>query len=365
MLYSANYLTHLNVMRRNVVEHVGGWRPETDGAQDWDLFLRVTEIAKKIIRVHGVGYHWRLIQGSTSTGLGAKPYAALAQLRTVESRISRLGLNASVAPAAHSGFHVQWNVEKKASVDLILFGYASNERITHLLQSIIKDAPCLIKSVSIIRDIRSYRDGEHFDLGQITPFDLQYYNNQSTFNDLMHQAWRKCRSSVVVTLNASTTQLAPNSLKELIGWTLLHPEIAYASALLLTEHDVVLEAGRILGDDHQTLPLFYQSNLFEYGIFGSPLWYRNVSAVSINFSAFKRLAWDDDERIHLSFAETMTHYCSQVRQLGYRGLVNPYARAYFDDNLTEDCVEYNASFARDPYFHPEFESFAPLRLKRN
>ena len=51
MLYSVNYLTHLNVMRRAVVRRVGGWRSETDGAQDWDLFLRVIESSRQVERV--------------------------------------------------------------------------------------------------------------------------------------------------------------------------------------------------------------------------------------------------------------------------------------------------------------------------
>ena len=127
---------------------------------------------------------------------------------------------------------------------------------------------------------------------------------------------------------------------------------------------MVLEAGRIVGDGCQTLPLFYQCNLFECGIFGSPIWYRNVSAVSINCSAFKRLLCEGNEPAHSTFAEKMTNYCSMAIKLGYRGLVNPHARAYFSNDCNEEIGEFNSSYTTDPYFHPEFESVAPLKLKR-
>jgi hypothetical protein len=66
MLYSVNYLTHLCVMRRSLVEAVGGWNKETDGAQDWDIFLRVTERSRKIAGVPAVIYHWRIISTSVA-----------------------------------------------------------------------------------------------------------------------------------------------------------------------------------------------------------------------------------------------------------------------------------------------------------
>ena len=55
MLYSVNYLTHLNVIRADLMAEIGGWAMGVDGAQDWDLFLRATEKAACIVRAPGVG----------------------------------------------------------------------------------------------------------------------------------------------------------------------------------------------------------------------------------------------------------------------------------------------------------------------
>ena len=46
LLLCVNYICHLSVIRRDLLEKVGGFRPEFDGAQDYDFFLRCTEEAE-------------------------------------------------------------------------------------------------------------------------------------------------------------------------------------------------------------------------------------------------------------------------------------------------------------------------------
>lgn len=85
-MLNANYLTHLNVMKTSLVRKIGGWRTETDGAQDWDLFLRVIAASKKPIgHIPKVLYHWRVIATSTAMSIETKPYALVGQRRTVDN----------------------------------------------------------------------------------------------------------------------------------------------------------------------------------------------------------------------------------------------------------------------------------------
>ena len=45
------YTCHLSVLRRSLVEEVGGFDAEFEGSQDWDLVLRVTERARTVVHV--------------------------------------------------------------------------------------------------------------------------------------------------------------------------------------------------------------------------------------------------------------------------------------------------------------------------
>ncbi|HWW67442.1 MAG TPA: glycosyltransferase, partial [Solirubrobacterales bacterium] len=62
------YTCHLSVLRRSLVEEVGGFDSEFEGSQDWDLVLRVTERARKVVHVPRVLYHWRGIDTSAAAG---------------------------------------------------------------------------------------------------------------------------------------------------------------------------------------------------------------------------------------------------------------------------------------------------------
>ena len=87
------YTCHLSVFRRSLVEEVGGFDPEFEGSQDWDLVLKVTERARAVVHVPRVLYHWRMIETSAAGGgEAAKPWAFEAGKRAVQAHCDRIGL---------------------------------------------------------------------------------------------------------------------------------------------------------------------------------------------------------------------------------------------------------------------------------
>lgn len=83
------YLNHLGVYRRELVEDVGGFRPEFDGAQDHDLALRTTERARRVVHIPRVLYHWRQVDTSTAADPESKSWAYDAGVRVVQSALER------------------------------------------------------------------------------------------------------------------------------------------------------------------------------------------------------------------------------------------------------------------------------------
>ena len=362
MMYSVNYLTHLNAMRRSVVVDVGGWRPETDGAQDWDIFFRVAERSRRVERVEGVGYHWRIIAGSTATGLAAKPYAALGQLRTIEERVRRLALPASVFPSRESGFRLLWQIASYPSVDLVLHGAGDVARVSSLLARVVEESQGLIASVTWVRSAGTpgglARDG----LAPTVPVTEVPVAIGADPAEAFATATQGGHAPVILFLDASIERFDSDALREVVGWALLHPEIAFAGGLLLTGHDRVVEAGRIVGSGHRSLPLFRDMPLRHWGAFGGPLWYRNVSAVSPAACAFKREVWRQQAHAGLDWNEAFVAHCLDAGPLGQRGMVTPHARFYLPQLPEAADLELDPSFGEDPCFHPAFASVSPLTL---
>jgi cellulose synthase/poly-beta-1,6-N-acetylglucosamine synthase-like glycosyltransferase len=94
-----NYLNHLSVFRRDLVEEVGGLRPQFDRSQDYDLALRVVEKLDpaEIVHLPHILYHWRNVPSSAARSrLGE---AVRRAREAVREHLQRTGQCASVEPA--------------------------------------------------------------------------------------------------------------------------------------------------------------------------------------------------------------------------------------------------------------------------
>ena len=92
-LLSNNYICHLSVFKKSLLETVGKFDPNCDGSQDHDMILRLTEKAEIIAHIPEVLYYWRAHKGSTAAGTGIKNYAVEAGIKAVESNLLDIDLN--------------------------------------------------------------------------------------------------------------------------------------------------------------------------------------------------------------------------------------------------------------------------------
>lgn len=91
LLLSNNYLCHLSVIKKELFDSLGGFNAEFDGAQDYDLFLRVAEYTSRISHIGRILYHWRAGAESTSDNPFNKEYAFTAGKRALEAYLKRQG----------------------------------------------------------------------------------------------------------------------------------------------------------------------------------------------------------------------------------------------------------------------------------
>ncbi|MCR2047338.1 glycosyltransferase [Acetatifactor muris] len=108
LLLSNNYICHFLVMKRELIQELR-FRPEYDGAQDYDLVLRAAaKIGRqedRIAHIAKVLYHWRCHTGSTAENPQSKRYAYEAGRRAVQDFIREAGWKASAEETAHVGFY--------------------------------------------------------------------------------------------------------------------------------------------------------------------------------------------------------------------------------------------------------------------
>ena len=100
-----NYLCHLVVCKRELIEKAGGFRTGFEGSQDYDLLLRVTELVdnENIVHIPKVLYHWRMIPGSAASVVDAKSKAFERGKRALEEALERRGIEAEVLEGQPAG----------------------------------------------------------------------------------------------------------------------------------------------------------------------------------------------------------------------------------------------------------------------
>lgn len=113
LILSNNYICHFLVMEAELMKRLK-FRPECDGAQDYDLVLRaVAEVLrqdgqaaeKSILHIPKVLYHWRCHEGSTAANPHSKRYAYDAGLHALQDHAGMRNIPAQAAETRHVGFY--------------------------------------------------------------------------------------------------------------------------------------------------------------------------------------------------------------------------------------------------------------------
>jgi GT2 family glycosyltransferase len=145
------YTCHLSVLRRSLVEEVGGFDAEFEGSQDWDLVLRATERARAVVHVPRVLYHWRMLDDSVAGGgEEAKPWAYEAGTRALQAHCERTGVQARVErdEGEPGVFHLRPELKREPLVSIVIptAGQSREVRyepvvlVEHCVRSIVSDS---------------------------------------------------------------------------------------------------------------------------------------------------------------------------------------------------------------------------------
>jgi hypothetical protein len=139
MFMCHNYLSHLGVIRRDLINKVGAWRMGYEGAQDYDLYLRVVEQTNKVVHIPKVLYHWRKIPGSTAAEFSDKSYAQDAGKNALVDALKRRNVKGEVLNGKTPGtYRVKYDIINEPKVSIIIPFYNKPELLTQCLDSIFK-----------------------------------------------------------------------------------------------------------------------------------------------------------------------------------------------------------------------------------
>lgn len=117
-----NFICHLTTFKRELFEEVGGFDKGVDGAQDYDIFLKILEKTDKVSHIQSVLYYWRIHAVSSASGNEAKPYIIKAGKEALSGHLKRkrIGYDSILSEFGHGPFyHIIYKVDKNRKVIVV------------------------------------------------------------------------------------------------------------------------------------------------------------------------------------------------------------------------------------------------------
>jgi GT2 family glycosyltransferase len=327
LLRSCMYVSHFTVMRRSVVERCGGFREGTDGAQDHDLMLRVSEATSKIAHVPRVLYHWRASAESAAASQLSKRWTIGVGRRVVEDHLSRLRIDAQVAPGEAAG-HYRISYAAPPSGSVMVIGIAEKQAWP-LFTKFVKRGQAYFSGVTEVSQLNA--------------------------------AVRAGTAEHLVIASGAPRPTSRSWLETLAGYS-RQPGIGAAGGIVLGKDGAIDSAG-LVTIDGTVLPAFRGEPQWTRGHLGNVLDARNCAAVDSACLATTREVF---ERVG-GFDEAMldgwnVDYCLRVRDAGLRVVIAPQVvleRGSGSAMPSAAALErlrerWQRELTRDPYYNPNF-----------
>lgn len=366
-LLSMNYIGHLLVIRRELVEAVGRFRPGFDGSQDHDLVLRVTERTSRVRRIPKVLYHWRKVPGSTAQDIAAKPLAVKASLQAISEALERRKRPGRPEVVVPGWYRVCWELLNSPVVSVIIPSRDQADALKRCVWSIFNKSTYRNWELLVIdNQSREPETLEFFaEISRFPNVRILKYNAPFNFAKINNLGAAEARGDVLVFLNNDVEVVTPGWLEELLGFA-LQPEIGAVGAKLLLPDGRIQHGGVILGLSGGADHAFYGLPADHPGYFGLAMVARNCSAVTAACLMTRREVFEKvggfDPMLHVAFNDV--DLCLRILAAGYRVVWTPFAVLYHYESTTRrkaHPVENTRYFLQkwgdqirrgDPYYNP-------------
>ena len=365
LLLSMNYICHLAVVRRSLMESAGGFRSGFEGSQDYDLFLRLTERTQQIAHVPKVLYHWRKIQESAAARRTAKPYALESAKRALREALERRQVSAEVTMPTPGLYRVA-------------YALPSPRPLVSIVMPTRDRAGLLRTCVSSIDERSTYRDYEIIivDNGSTEPETIRYLEEigsrhrvlrrDEPFNwsALNNWAAKQARGDLLLFMNNDMEVENSDWLEALVEHA-VRPGVGAVGAKLIYPTRTLQHAGVVLGLGGVAGHAFKNLPEADPGYCYLPHVIRNVSAVTGACMLVAREAYDAvggfDESLRVAFNDI--DFCLKLRQRGYRVVWTPYAVLLHYESASRGSLHppedealmrhrWATVLPRDPYYNP-------------
>ena len=339
MLESNNYICHIFVVRKTIIDEVGMLRSEYDGAQDYDMILRCIERARKVGHVDKVLYHWRNHPQSTAGSSQSKNYAREAGRKALVAYYDRKGIKASVEDTKEAGrYRTHFAIEGNPKVSILIPNKDHINDLNNCVESIMAQTSYANYEIIIIEnnsEDEKTASGYQALTQKYKNVRLIKYAGSFNYAAINNFAVKEASGEYLLFLNNDTKIINDNWLTELVQEA-VDANVGIVGAKLYYPDDSIQHAGVVIGLGGVAGHLFCGLASSEKGYFYRPFTTQEVSAVSAACMLMKKEIFEEvngfDEQFVVAYNDI--DLCLRTREAGYRVIFTPYAEVYHYESKT-------------------------------
>ena len=357
---SCNYLCHMIFLRRDLVREVGGFQPQFDGSQDYDLLLRVSERTSQIHHIPCVLYHWRRSENSSASDVRQKPGQLEASWRAIEAHLKRRGEHAHVAVDWRThAFYVRREFREVQKISIIISSLRGPELLERCLESVVSRTSYPNYEIAIIERGESDKiaDAVKNSLHRVLNF-TDAVNDSAAKNHAVAQI----DSPWLLFLEDNVEAIGPDWLTIMAEYV-QRPETGAVGPRLVNAGGTIEHAGLVLGINGIAQSAFRGFPAEHPGVNRQLQMTRNYSAVSgacllMRREVFQQIGGFDEQ---LSGGLADVDLCLKIRRAGYLIVYTPLAKLCWDPSPSERVdasaeiimrQRWSDVLQRDPYYNP-------------
>ena len=343
LLRSNNYICHFFVVRRSIVQKVGGFRQEFDGAQDHDFIFRCIETAEKVGHIPEILYHWRTHKASTADNPASKMYAFDAGKRAIEAHLKRTGTEGTVSHTPDLGFfRVKYPVQGQPLVSIIIPNKDEKETLKACIDSIREKTEypnyeiIIVENNSTTDEIFQY----YKELSQDPRIRLLRWKKEFNYSAINNYGVRHANGEYLLFLNNDVTVITPGWIKELLG-VCQRSEVGAAGVKLIYPDDTIQHAGCVIGLGGIAGHMFVDMPANRTGYLHKASILQDMSAVTAACMMMKRTAFEEaggfTEKLSVAFNDV--DLCLKVRKNHKLIVYDPYVQLYHMESKTRGAED--------------------------
>lgn len=350
LLLSYCYIGHLKIIRKTLVDEVGGFRSQFDGSQDYDLLLRVTEKTENVYHIPEILYLWRATKKSLAQSACSKPYSIERGRMAVEDALKRRGIcgEVSVPDFALKNklgiYEIKFSIKYRELVTIIIPTKDNVELLKRCVDSIEAKTTYDDYEILILDNGSEKKETRNFFESLINKYRIiKVITEGFNFSELVNFGVSQAKGDIIVLLNDDTEVITPSWIEDMLGWIQSDDKIGAVGCKLIYGDGSIQHAGVVLGMcSHPADHAFKLRHYKDGGYLNYANVVRNYSAVTAaclmtKKSAFNQIGGFDDENLPISFNDV--DYCLRLIENDFRVVYTPKAMLYHHEGKSRGIGE--------------------------